>query len=90
MNTVTGLVPESGNGLRRRRSVSRFESEPDLLPEHERSSEQEANFYPVDGIRGHCKCGNYLHYRSTEGEWECDECGRVWNLFVDHELWEEP
>jgi len=60
------------------------------MPTHERSGRQEANFYPVDGMRGHCKCGNYLHYIDAEGEKECDDCGRVWNVYVDHDLWEEP
>lgn len=60
------------------------------MPNHEREERDEANFYPVDGIRGNCKCGNYMHYISFEGEVECDECGRVWNLYVDHDLWEEP
>ena len=56
---------------------------------HEDDREAEANFYPVDGIRGNCKCGNYFHFLSYEGELECEECGRVWNVYVDHDLWEE-
>lgn len=48
-----------------------------------------ARFYPVDGIRGHCSCGEYLHYKSFEGEWQCPECGRVWNLYVECDLWDE-
>lgn len=51
---------------------------------------EDPEFYPVDGIRGHCKCGNYFQFISFEGELECDKCGRVWNVFVDHELWQEP
>jgi hypothetical protein len=49
----------------------------------------EAQFYPVDGIRGHCVCGEYFHFISHEGAVTCDECGREWNVFVDHELWED-
>lgn len=60
----------------------------DIMPDHTREENEEANFYPVDGIRGHCKCGEYLHYTSSEGEWECDECGRVYNIYVDHDLWQ--
>lgn len=59
------------------------------IPPHERKEEDEANFYPVDGLRGHCKCGNYMHYMAGEGEYECPECGRVYNIYVDHELWDE-
>lgn len=60
-----------------------------IMPEHTKAETSEANFYPVDGIRGHCECGNYLHYISQEGETECNECGRVWNVYVDHELWKK-
>lgn len=64
------------------------------MPDHTSRSQDterdEAQFYPVDGLRGHCKCGNYLHFISREGEQSCDECGRVWNIYVDHDLWEEP
>jgi hypothetical protein len=58
------------------------------MPAHERNGSDEVNFYPVDGMRGHCKCGNHISYISFEGEVECGECGRVWNVFVDHELWQ--
>lgn len=60
------------------------------MPEHNRSSREEARFYPVNGIRGHCKCGEYFHYIAQEGEIECEECGRVLNVYVDHDLWKEP
>lgn len=60
------------------------------MPEHNREEQDEANFYPVNGMRGYCKCGNYIQFISYEGETVCDECGRVWNVFVGHELWEEP
>lgn len=59
------------------------------MPTHERDGNDDANFYPVDGMRGNCKCGAYFHYISIEGDIECDECGRVWNVYVDHDLWEE-
>lgn len=55
----------------------------------ENTEQNEAQFYPVDGIRGHCVCGEYHHFISREGEFTCGECGRVWNVFVDHELWDE-
>ncbi|EGQ44334.1 MAG: hypothetical protein J07AB43_01000 [Candidatus Nanosalina sp. J07AB43] len=58
------------------------------MTEHTRTERDEANFYPVDGIRGHCKCGQYMSYIGVEGDFECSECGRVWNVYVDHELWE--
>lgn len=54
---------------------------------HERQERDGATFYPVDGIRGHCKCGEYFHYIGQEGEVSCDECGRVWNVYVDHDDW---
>lgn len=57
-------------------------------PRNEEASE--AEFYPVDGMRGHCSCGNYMNYIGFEGEATCDECGRVWNVYVDCDLWEEP
>jgi hypothetical protein len=60
------------------------------MPNHERESQDEANYYPVNGIRGHCKCGNFFQYIIGEGEVECGECGRVWNVYVDHECWEGP
>lgn len=59
------------------------------MTEHKRSGRDEANFYPVDGLRGHCVCGEYLHFMAQEGDYECPDCGRVWNVYVDHELWEE-
>lgn len=62
------------------------------MVEHTREEQDEAQFYPVDGLRGNCKCGAYLHY-TDEGSWECDGeegCGRVWNIYVDCELWQEP
>jgi len=58
------------------------------MTEHQKEEREEANFYPVDGVRGECKCGNYIRYIGYEGEVECSDCGRVWNVFVDHELWE--
>jgi hypothetical protein len=51
---------------------------------HEPNESDEENFYPVDGIRGECKCGEYFHYIAFEGEIECD-CGRTWNVFVQSE-----
>lgn len=90
-------MAESGNALHCKWSISRFESEQDLFvpmvdhtPDPDESASEEANFYPVDGIRGHCKCGEYFHYISMEGETRCTSCGRVWNIYVDHDLWEEP
>jgi hypothetical protein len=58
------------------------------MPDHTREPRDEANFYPVDGMRGTCKCGNHIHYIGFEGETECEECGRVWNIYVDHTLWQ--
>lgn len=55
----------------------------------DKGGQDEAQFYPVDGIRGHCKCGEYFHFISREGEFTCSNCGRVWNVFVDHELWDK-
>lgn len=57
------------------------------MPDHTRNANDEATFYPVDGIRGHCECGHYFHYIGQEGETECEECGRVYNVYVDHERW---
>jgi hypothetical protein len=54
---------------------------------HERQGRDEATFYPVDGIRGHCECGEYFHYIDSEGEVSCDECGRTYNVYVDHDDW---
>jgi len=53
------------------------------------NTREEANFYPVDGIRGHCTCGHYFHFISVEGETTCPECGTVYNVYVDHDVWEE-
>jgi hypothetical protein len=62
------------------------------MPTHTRSDEteterNEANFYPVDGIRGTCKCGNFIQYIAMEGDTTCESCGRTWNVYVDHEQW---
>jgi hypothetical protein len=57
------------------------------MVDHTRNGEDEAHFYPVDGIRGNCECGHYFHYIAVEGETECEECGRVYNVYVDHDDW---
>jgi len=60
------------------------------MPEHEREAADEARFYPINGMRGHCECGAYVNYISREGEVKCDDCGRVWNVYVGHDLWQGP
>lgn len=62
------------------------------MTEHSRDEgveREEANFYPVDGIRGHCVCGYYFNFISVEGEVTCPDCGTVYNVYVDSDVWQE-
>jgi|APHM01.1.fsa_nt_gi hypothetical protein len=62
------------------------------MPEHKRGEENEvdtdAHFMPVDGLSGQCKCGALFNYIAFEGATECDECGRVYNVYVSFEEWD--
>ena len=62
------------------------------MTEHSRDEgveREEANFYPVDGIRGHCVCGHYFNFISVEGEVTCPNCKTVYNVYVDNDVWEK-
>jgi hypothetical protein len=62
------------------------------MVDHKKDMERQqgkANFYPVDGIRGTCTCGKYFHFISFEGEVRCPDCGKLFNVYVDHDVWED-
>lgn len=64
------------------------------MPEHQRGEENqiisdEEYFTAVDGLQGQCACGYVFHYIAFEGEIECEDCGRVYNVYVDFEEWDD-
>jgi len=64
------------------------------MPEHKRgenneNSVSETTFRPVNGMTGQCECGNIFNYIAYEGSFECNDCGKTYNVFVDFEIWSQ-